>query len=202
MRPDSGASMRPRGGDGKKKGRGVSAVRRRTPHDPYGIVGERIVWASAPATGFEPGPPATGRACCRYTSRPSAGRPRTGVCHHPSGWSAVDRVLPALRHAASLSRHDGEARPPRGCDGTHRPAPPRSPVSDGNTRGATPSVSLRDSTGATVFGRMPETIPTTRGSAVSAVTPADWARAARGDSGNSSHCWVGEPPHPAHEMGC
>lgn len=192
--------MRPRGGDGKKKGRGVSAVRRRTPHDPYGIVGERIVWASAPASGFEPGPPATGRACCRYTSRPSAGRPRTGVCHHPSGWSAVDRVLPALRHAASLSRHDGEARPPRGCDGTHRPAPPRSSRLGRQCAGNNPTprcMIRRDDRGRRLrpfpqpVGRLFPPSPRRTG-----------ARAARGDSGNSSHCWVGEPPHPAHEMGC
>lgn len=133
--------MRPRGGDGKKKGREGSVVGRRNPHGPYGIVGERIVWASAPASGFEPGPPATGRACCRYTSGPSAGRPRTGVCHHPSGWSAVDRVLPALRHT-TVVRQGVTVRRAHPADATGRTDRPRpGPPSRTAIRGERPQAS-------------------------------------------------------------
>lgn len=130
-----------------EKGREGSVVGRRNPHGPYGIVGERIVWASAPASGFEPGPPATGAGVLplhqRAVGRASPNRRMPPSIRMVRGGPGAPG--PASHHGC-LSWCDGEARPPRGCDGTHRPAPPRSPVSDGNTRGATPSVSLRDST--------------------------------------------------------
>lgn len=130
-----------------EKGREGSVVGRRNPHGPYGIVGERIVWASAPASGFEPGPPATGRTCCRYTSGPSAGRPRTGACHHPSGWFSCGgpgAPGPASHHGCP-SWCDGEARPPRGCDGRADRRHPGRPSRTAMRRGR-PCASPHDST--------------------------------------------------------
>lgn len=99
-----------------------------------------------PPRDSNPDLPPQGRACCRYTSGPSAGRPRTGVCHHPSGWSAVDRVLPALRHTTVVC-HGVTVRRARPADATGRTDRPRpGPPSRTAMRRGRPCASPHDST--------------------------------------------------------
>ena len=153
-----------------------------------------------PPRDSNPDLPPQGRACCRYTSGPSAGRPRTGVCHHPSGWSAVDRMLLALRHTTVVC-HGVTVRRARPADATDTPTGP-APVPRVGRQCAGNNPMPRCMIRRDDRGRRLRPFPQPVGRLFPPSPRRTGARAARGDSGNSSHCWVGEPPHPAHEMGC
>ena len=79
-----------------------------------------------PPRDSNPDLPPQGRACCRYTSGPSAGRPRTGVCHHPNRmgflrWTGCSRpcVTPQACRGMTVRR----ARPADATGRTDRPRP-------------------------------------------------------------------------------